>query len=152
MPSQCVSSQQHRLCNIELTYSATYMCVLTETTGRPSLCNLRPLAATLNSFVLPHTCVCSLQSLVGQTFVNLDPQCNSALICLQQHLVGRTLVICSTPGCSPDLIYFAAHMCMVAAAIGRASLVTPDPWVQPSSDSVCNTHVYVHSSRWSAKA
>ena len=56
------------------------------------------VGATLNSSVLQRTCVCSLQSWVGPTVVNLDPRCSSALI------------------------YSETHMCVPAAAGGRPNL------------------------------
>ena len=96
-------------------------------------------------------------------------------MCSQQQLVGQPLTL----GCNPHLTSSATHMCVCSAAIGLPKWLnvqnlhmtssldscathtcvltavlgrpTLDPWVQPSIDFVCNTHVCVHSSNRSAK-
>ena len=108
-----------------------------------------------------HVCMCSQQqpsrsAKVFSTLPKLQLTCSApdmcvfrnthvySCVCPQQQLAGQPLAL----GCNPAAIgrptlacvYSEAHMCMPTAAIGRPFL---DPWVQPTIDFFCNTHVRV---------
>ena len=135
------------------------MCaVLSATIGRPKLGSISSLGA---SSVLRHTCVCSQQNLVGQTFVNLDLRCNSALMYSATHMCvpaaagGQPSQAFATvdPWVKPEFYCSAAHMCMLTAAPGRPDLRCDISTLGCSPDLTCLKHTCVcaRRSRWSAK-
>ena len=144
------------------------MCVCSQQQLVCQLCWMfKALKWLLHWLLLQHTCVCSPQQLAGQP--SIDFFCNTHVcVCSQQQLVCKSFRMqeCSKPArvffaphmcvCAhssncrdPHLTFSETHMCMPTATIGRATL---DPWVQPSLDLFCNTHMCVAEySSWPAK-